>query len=220
MIIYTTIAGSRLYGYNKPDSDYDYRGVFLAPKAQLLGLESLQETHESIVGNVDVVNYELRKFAKLALKGNPNILEILFSEQHVLQTVYWEKLRAERHAFLSKQLRAPYSGFLLSEIKKLERKYDPKAAANAWRIATNGITLLATGDFNPTFNIAASNQMRRIREEKENPAVVMDTIKVLDDTLQSTSTLLPDTPNTELISSIVMSIYEDYYGTRQSNREW
>lgn len=221
MLIFSTLAGSRLYGYNKVDSDFDYRGVFLAPKAQVLGLDSLTEVIDSIAGNIDTVNYELRKFAKLALKGNPNILEILFSTKGVYNTEYWARLYNVRYDFLSQQIRAPYSGFLLSEIKKLEKKYEPKAAANAWRIAVNGITILVNGDFNPSFEPGLANQMRRIREGEESPALVMDTIRVLDTTLQNSGTSLPMYPNTKRISDIVVSIYEDYYNEpRQSNSEW
>ncbi|BAZ69080.1 hypothetical protein NIES4106_38490 [Fischerella sp. NIES-4106] len=36
------LAGSHGYGLNRPDSDYDYRGVFIAPKRYYLGFNQSQ----------------------------------------------------------------------------------------------------------------------------------------------------------------------------------
>lgn len=157
MLIYQTLAGSRLYGYHNENSDYDYRGVFLAPKQELLGLIGGTDT-QVYTKEKDVVNYELRRFCHLALKGNPNILEILFScMQTECKLHYWQPFYENRHAFLSQQIRNPYKGFLLSEIKKLEKDYKPKAAANAWRLAVQCGEILENGDFNPT--LSAENRV-------------------------------------------------------------
>lgn len=36
------LAGSHGYGLNRPDSDFDYRGVFIAPKRYYLGFERIE----------------------------------------------------------------------------------------------------------------------------------------------------------------------------------
>ena len=68
-------AGSRLYGTQRPDSDWDERGVCLMPPEALIGLQGF----EQIQGPGDRVIYGLTKFFKLALGCNPNILDILFA---------------------------------------------------------------------------------------------------------------------------------------------
>lgn len=212
MLIYQTVAGSRLYGYNRPDSDYDYRGVFLAPAEQMLGLKPLQEVEEVNNGHEDIVNYELRKFVRLALAGNPNILEILFSNRGIYTSNEWELFREHRYEFLSGRLRKPYSGFLMSEIKKLERKYEPKAAANAWRLARQGYELLTTGDFDPTLDNASAMAMRLIREGDVTPEAALNAIKQWDANLQEARSILPEEPNTSLISAFVVTTYKSYLG--------
>jgi uncharacterized protein len=210
MRIYQTLAGSRLYGYHRPDSDWDYRGVFLAPANQLIGLTPLIEATDTNDNGYDIVDYELRKFCKLAMAGNPNILEILFSKMPTEETPEWDTIRQNRHMFLSSQLRKPYSGFLLSEIKKLDKDYSPKGAANAYRLAAQGIEILANGDFNPTLNTARQRMMRDIREGRVDKYFVMAEIGRLDAILQTIDTTLPDEPKRDIIESMVMNIYMEH----------
>ena len=64
-LIFETITGSNAYGTNTPESDIDYRGIFLAPKERIISgifpIEQWQDTKE------DRVYYELRKFMKLSI---------------------------------------------------------------------------------------------------------------------------------------------------------
>lgn len=213
MLIYETLAGSRLYGYYRENSDYDYRGVFLAPKSQLLGLIGGQTTLEDMNDGHDRVYYELRKFCDLALKGNPNILEILFSRQGVKQSIeYWKPFYENRYEFLSQQLRNPYQGFLTSEIKKLEKAYEPKAAANAWRLGQQAMQLLRDGDFDPTLARHLQDSMRVIREDVDvNHDEVLEYIRFLRGAVETIYTKLPQKPNREYISKLCVDAYERYY---------
>jgi uncharacterized protein len=80
--------GSHLYGTNTPTSDMDYGGLFIPPKEALLGLSPMDEINDNTVDKqvngkntqdaVDVKYYSLHKFARLALQGNPSVLEMLF----------------------------------------------------------------------------------------------------------------------------------------------
>lgn len=42
-IIFVGLAGSRAYGLNRLDSDYDYRGVLIAPKRYYLGFDLIEQ---------------------------------------------------------------------------------------------------------------------------------------------------------------------------------
>ena len=79
--ILKVVAGSRAYGTNTEDSDYDYRGICIQPKKYLLGLDKFEQHEEK---EPDTVIYSLEKFVRLALQNNPNILEILFALMFVL----------------------------------------------------------------------------------------------------------------------------------------
>ena len=80
--------GSHLYGTNTPESDEDFVGIFIAPKKFYLGLDKVDECDMSVISKdesgkndkfaIDRKFYEFRKFVRLAMECNPNILEIIF----------------------------------------------------------------------------------------------------------------------------------------------
>lgn len=133
-IAYMTLAGSRAYGTNTPESDYDYRGVIIAPTAVDDGFLHSFEQKEGLDGGYtdsdgvfrefgkDSVAYEIRKFFKLAGKCNPNIIEILFAPDDlvVVNSEYGEALRAARHDFLSKMARDSFHGYAYAQLKRIK----------------------------------------------------------------------------------------------------
>ena len=78
-LIYLSKAGSLLYGLYTPDSDEDYIGIFIASDDYYLGLNTVKKLNFSIKEkNIEIKLYELKNFVKLAMKNNPNIIELLF----------------------------------------------------------------------------------------------------------------------------------------------
>jgi hypothetical protein len=65
--------------------------------------------------------YALRKFFKLAADCNPNILSILFAHDSdvLLCDEIAEELRANNEAFLSAKVRHTYSGYAVSQLKRI-----------------------------------------------------------------------------------------------------
>ena len=75
--ILSVVVGSRLHGTYSEASDYDYRGVFLAPIEDILSpFREVKET-SWIEGDTDDTCYELMHFCKMASQGNPSALEVL-----------------------------------------------------------------------------------------------------------------------------------------------
>lgn len=74
-VILQTLVGSRAHGLNDPDSDYDYRGVFIVPTKDILKLGAKPVTTHWIEGDIDDTSWELAHFLHLATKCNPTILE-------------------------------------------------------------------------------------------------------------------------------------------------
>ena len=75
-------AGSHAYGTNIDTSDYDYKGVFMHTYEERSSFLSVDDVIQQ--DSPDVTLYELRKFFNLAIKCNPNILELLFLEEDSL----------------------------------------------------------------------------------------------------------------------------------------
>jgi len=119
--IHKIVAGSRLYGTARPDSDIDIRGVCLGPPETLLGLSAFQQYQGD--SEHDLTIYELRRFCSLALNANPNILDILMAPKSAWQILdpRWEIIYENRHAFLSQKVRHSFSGYAVSQLKRIQR---------------------------------------------------------------------------------------------------
>lgn len=109
------ISGSRAYGLNTPQSDTDYKGIFVSPKQAFYGSHFTDQVANE---TNDIVYFEWKKFVDLLGKNNPTILELLATPEdcvlyrHPLIT----DLRAED--FLSKLCCQTFAGYAQSQIKK------------------------------------------------------------------------------------------------------
>jgi hypothetical protein len=116
--VYAAVVGSRAFGLATDESDVDTRGVFLAPTAAFWGLVP-PPTH--VEGpEPEWFSWELARFCELALKANPNLIEVLYSPLVVACTPVGEELLARRQAFLSTLAYQTYNGYVLSQFTKLE----------------------------------------------------------------------------------------------------
>lgn len=139
--ILLTMGGSRAYGTNTDTSDVDIKGVCIPPREYILGFlksfeqcdapDHIQGFREYVPANlhgiIDATKlegtvYDIRKFLRLALDCNPNILETLFCDDaDVLKiTPAGEKLRENRSLFLSKAARPRYQGYAMSQLGRIK----------------------------------------------------------------------------------------------------
>ena len=80
--------GSHLYGVATEDSDLDLSGIFTAKEDYYIGLLNVEQIQSNIVSKndigrntkdaIDCTVYDFRKYIKLLIQNNPNILEQLF----------------------------------------------------------------------------------------------------------------------------------------------
>jgi len=114
-------AGSHAYGTSLPTSDVDFRGIFVADPVNIrtpfYRIEEVSDTSEE-----DTKFYELAQFMKLVVDGNPNIVETLFVDEKdvVFSTPAYELLRANAHKLLSSKIAFTYSGYALSQLKRIK----------------------------------------------------------------------------------------------------
>jgi len=151
-IIYVCQVGSKAFGLAGDDSDDDLRGIYLPPGRLDWSLYRLPEQIESNEGGNDEVYWELEKFLRLALKANPNVLETLWTPQVLQADETAQELRGMRDAFLSKHLYKTYSGYVLSQFRRMANAhknkgtYKPKHAMHLVRLLYSGIAALRTGE--------------------------------------------------------------------------
>jgi uncharacterized protein len=150
-IIYRCQVGSRAFGLANDDSDDDLRGIYLPPARRHWSLFKLPEQLEFADESKDEVYWELEKFLKLALKANPNILETLWTPLVLHADEAAQRLRGMREAFLSRHLYKTYSGYVLSQFRRMARAhaktgtYKAKHAMHLIRLLYSGIEALNTG---------------------------------------------------------------------------
>ena len=99
-IITKVLVGSRLHGLNKPDSDYDWRGVHMHDLKDVLSPFKTLKNTTWIEGDEDNTSYELADFCKMATVGNATILEVFFSNQVKETTWIAEEMRNNWEKFI------------------------------------------------------------------------------------------------------------------------
>ena len=118
-IIYLTLSGSIGYGINLDHSDIDLRGVAIERKENIYGFQNFEQFEDT---ETDTVIYGLKKFVSLALKGNPNILELLGTkDEHIIyMNKYGETLRENKELFLSKRIINTFGNYATAQLRRLQ----------------------------------------------------------------------------------------------------
>lgn len=121
--IFECVTGSRLYGTNTPESDYDYRGVCIPPMEILLHPFMNFDQKDSGFEQEDRSIYGLSKFFKLCADANPNIVELLFvPEKNILfSNSIWDKIIENRDLFISKKTKFTFTGYAFSQLNAIKR---------------------------------------------------------------------------------------------------
>lgn len=142
------VVGSRAFGLNNDTSDTDLRGFYLPPACDDWSLAGVPEQLEY----GEECYWEVRKFVLLALKANPNILEVLHSPLVEYASPIARKLLDIRRAFLSRLVYQTYGGYVMGQFKRMEADLRTsgevrwKHAMHLLRLLQSGTQLLQTGE--------------------------------------------------------------------------
>ena len=134
-LILRVLVGSQAHGLATPESDFDYRGVFIAPTMDFFSVEGGKpKTTEWIEGDEDNTAYEVGHFLHLATKSNPSILEV-FGSPVVYSTSEGKKMRELfPYVWSSKGVLDAFVGYSHNQQKKmLDDK--PEFANRKWKYA-------------------------------------------------------------------------------------
>ena len=117
---YITLGGSHAYGTNTQDSDVDIRGWYMEKPQEILGMEQVEGQYEN--KETDSVFYSFRKYIKLLMNCNPNVIETLGTNQeHVLYADrVANELRENYMWFLSKKAFVTFAGYATAQLRRLE----------------------------------------------------------------------------------------------------
>jgi hypothetical protein len=118
--------------------------------------------NRSGAGDLDVLVYSARKWAQLALEGNPTVLLVLFvpDEEVMVRTAVGAELVDNAHRFVSRRAGDKFLGYLQAQRRAMTggpgahtnrpelvavHGYDTKYAMHALRLGFQGVELLSTG---------------------------------------------------------------------------
>jgi len=131
-ILYRVESGSHLYGTATAESDVDFSTVFMPTTYDLLSLQKCEYINESTKSSsqdrrntsedIDDQQFSLPRFLHLVLHGNPNLLEILFCNKPLIEDPVFTPLKENAHRFVAKHIYNSFTGFAISQKKKLEYK--------------------------------------------------------------------------------------------------
>jgi predicted nucleotidyltransferase len=185
------IVGSTAYGLARGGSDVDRLGVFAAPTVVVSGLDWSASDESSVQTKPDVTRHEVGKYLRLALRGNPSILELLWLPGELVETAhpfYGTRLIGLRTALLSEPaVRSAYAGYARQQAHRLANRGDPpvgseehrraaKHARHLTRLLRQGRGLLATGvltvpvpdpEFYWRFDTLTLRQMLAVYEDED-----------------------------------------------------
>lgn len=178
--IYKTYFGSKAHGLYMDESEYgefatcdiDIMEFFTYDLKWYLSRRSLLTPNSRLTlteksGEYDIVKHELRKGIDLLVKGNPNMLVMLFtSEDNILKVSKGGNLlRLNRELFLSKlNIKERFKGYAYDQLSRLQREvfkgymgdkrkkivekfgYDTKNAMTLIRLLHEAVEVLKTGN--------------------------------------------------------------------------
>jgi predicted nucleotidyltransferase len=139
------LSGSRAYGLALADSDWEYKGIciptlkdYISPTANFVQKDKWEQDFQHLIPELnnspDSCIYSLVRYIQLALKCNPNILELLWlkRDQYVCLSPTIAPLLEIRAAFFSRKVKKAYLGYAISQIRRVKghRKWLLKAAEN------------------------------------------------------------------------------------------
>lgn len=242
-LIFETITGSHLYGTDTPASDRDYRGVAIEHPRDVTGLGQWEQTVtrdqkegvRSQPGDVDRTVYGLRKFMRLATKGNPSIIELLYAPEgmQTIATAAGRGLQLMAPLVVSRNAIGNYLGYMRSQALAFcgvggtgrgqragnreelvdQYGYDTKFAAHMVRLGLQGVELCRMGQLVLPMRGDELEFVRRVRAGEETADEVFAKTLVLDEQLRgylddpaSTPRLL-DEPNLEWVQGWMHLIY-------------
>ncbi|BBO32249.1 DNA polymerase beta superfamily protein [Lacipirellula parvula] len=148
-VILRCVIGSRAYGLDTENSDTDRRGIYLPPADLHWSLYGVPEQLEDEA--TQEAYWELQKFLIMALKGNPNVLECLYTPLVEFASPLAQELLDMRSIFLSRLVYQTYNGYVMSQFKRMQAdernqgQVKPKHVMHLIRLLLSGIHVLREG---------------------------------------------------------------------------
>ncbi|MGD8305114.1 MAG: nucleotidyltransferase domain-containing protein [Ignavibacteria bacterium] len=208
--------------------DKDVMGILVPPIRFYFGLDKFEHL-DTWVDEYDLVFYEVRKFFRLLLKNNPNVIGFLWLHEtaYIKKTEMGEMLINERDIFSSKQIYHSFTGYAYSQLSKMQKYncnghlgskrkaliekfgYDTKNASHLIRLLRMGIEFLTTKQLNVLREDA--QQLIAIKKGEYSLEKIQQMAEDLFNSARAAfiNSSLPDYPNEKKANELLIKIIKD-----------
>jgi len=243
------LVGSTVHGLVLDGTDdRDEMGICIEPRRYVVGFGKFEqwvyrsaaerEAHagaKSRAGDLDLTIYSLRKWARLALQGNPTVLLLLYlpHEALVLCTSRGEQLRKIAPFFASRKAGKRFLGYLEAQRQRLvgergqrdvnrvnlieQYGYDTKYAMHMLRLGYQGVEFMKSGRLTLPMQDPIRSHLMDIRRGKGSVAEILEECRGLESTIASLmeSSTLPIEPDIKQVEDFVMGAYQDQWSAQE-----
>ena len=188
--------------------------------------------NRSGAGDLDVIIYSARKWARLALAGNPTVLLVLFvpDEEVVFRNDTGAELVSNAHRFVSRLSADRFLGYLQGQKAAMTGQagahtnrpelvavhgYDTKYAMHALRLGLQGVELLSTGRITLPVPEPDREYLRSIRRGEQPLAEVVEAVTAAEARLIELrdSPAIPDQPDRRWADEWLHRSYLSFWAT-------
>lgn len=151
-LIYLAEGGSRMYNLSTPESDSDFVGVFLWDTSVVLSSISKKKESAENKGKqarIEHSCFEARMMAEMLLKGNPNVVELLFAPSAHFCSKEFEFLRQHRRKLISEYAMVQYDSWVKWHLARIASGSKAERAGKLFYHALHklaGLQCLARGE--------------------------------------------------------------------------
>jgi uncharacterized protein len=236
-LVGSTVHGLVLAGKD----DRDEMGVCVEPRRYVVGFGKFEqwvyrsaaerEGHagaRSAFGDLDLTVFSLRKWARLALQGNPTVLLLLYlpDDALVTRTEAGRQLQQLAPAFASRHAGRRFLGYLEAQRDRLTGErgqrdvnrtelveqfgYDTKYAMHMLRLGHQGVEFLETGRLSLPMRETVRGHLMAVRQGHSSLPAVLAECDELQSRLAALleSSPLPLEPDRDRVETFVMDTYE------------
>jgi hypothetical protein len=252
------IVGSRVHGLHIEDGleDRDEMGVCVEPLEAAMGVHAPFEQfvyrsaaeregrHDapSQGGDLDLTIYSLRKYVRLALKGNPTILLLLFAPFESLLVMFGPggQLRDLVPSIISRQAGKAFLGYLQAQRQRMlgERGngghgrpraaltekfgFDTKYAMHMCRLGIQGVELMRTGRLALPIPDPDRSWLMDVRLGKIDQQEVLTRTGECERELKDLLDTAPirEYPDEATVEAWMTRVYFNMWSAEQKSREW
>lgn len=244
---YITVMGSEAYGVSSGDSDKDYYGFCIPPKhfifphlgGYIVGFDKLPEFNQWQQHHIefnkviyDLSIYSIVRYIYLCMDGNPNMLDSLFTPTTCVihSNAIGNKIKDNRHLFLSKRLWPKLFGYAKSQLHKAAGKnpepgskrdnirqqfgYDTKFLYHVVRLFSQAEQIFKEN----TLDLQEKSRRELMKAVRRGEMPEQDVLKwvsskesYLENLYQNSK--LPEYPSKEKIKRLLLECIEMHYGS-------